>query len=85
MQKHLSKIYLNPLSANITKFFKHTQTIRRQIADELFECVSPFCGIDASRVKIQDISKCMVLKKAGKTVPNVKRSSIVNLLKIKKL
>ena len=24
---------------------KHTQTIRRQIADELFECVSPFCGL----------------------------------------
>ena len=22
---------------------KHTQTIRRQIADELFECVCPFC------------------------------------------
>ena len=22
---------------------KHTQTIRRQIADELFECVWPFC------------------------------------------
>ena len=24
---------------------KHTQTIRRQIADELFECVWPFCGV----------------------------------------
>ena len=24
---------------------KHTQTIRRQIADELFECVLPFCVI----------------------------------------
>ena len=30
---------------------KHTQTIRRQIADELFQCVWPFCEIDASRVK----------------------------------
>ena len=30
---------------------KHTQTIRQQIADELFECVSPFCGIAAKRVK----------------------------------
>ena len=26
---------------------KHTQTIRRQFADELFECVWPFCGIGA--------------------------------------
>ena len=24
---------------------KHTQTIRPQIADKLFECVWPFCGI----------------------------------------
>ena len=33
---------------------KHTQTIRRQIADELFEFVWPFCGIGALRViKIQ--------------------------------
>ena len=29
---------------------KHSQTIRRQIADELFECVWPFCGIGAERV-----------------------------------
>ena len=28
---------------------KHTQTIRRQIADELFEFVWPFCGIGALR------------------------------------
>ena len=27
---------------------KHTQTIRRQIADELFECVWPFCEVGAS-------------------------------------
>ena len=27
------------LSANPTKKVKHTQTIRRQIANELFECV----------------------------------------------
>ena len=32
---------------------KHTQTIRRQIADELFESVWPFCEIDAKRVKMQ--------------------------------
>ena len=30
---------------------KHTQTIRRQIGDELFECVWPFYGIGALRVK----------------------------------
>ena len=30
---------------------KHTLTIRRQFADELFECVWPFCGVDAYRVK----------------------------------
>ena len=29
---------------------KHNQTIRRQIADELFECVWPFCEIGAKRV-----------------------------------
>ena len=32
---------------------KHAQTIRRQIADELFECVWPFCEIDAERVKVE--------------------------------
>ena len=31
---------------------KHTQTIRRQIADELFECGWPFCEIGAKRVNI---------------------------------
>ena len=30
---------------------KHTQTIRRQFADELFECVWSFYGIGAYRVK----------------------------------
>ena len=30
---------VNTLSANPTKMVKHTQTIRRQIAEELFECV----------------------------------------------
>ena len=32
----------NPLSANFTKMVKHTQTICRQFADELFACVWPF-------------------------------------------
>ena len=31
---------------------KHTQTIRRQIADEFFGCVWPFFGIGAERVNI---------------------------------
>ena len=30
---------------------KHTQTIRRQFADELFECAWSFCGVGAYRVK----------------------------------
>ena len=34
---------------------KHTQTIRWQIANELFECVWPFCEIGTLRVKIQRI------------------------------
>ena len=29
---------------------KYTQTIRRQIPNELFECVWPFCEIGAKRV-----------------------------------
>ena len=31
---------------------KHTQTIRRRFADELFECVWPFCEIGAETVKL---------------------------------
>ena len=31
---------------------KHTQTIRRQFANELFECVWPFSEIGALRVKL---------------------------------
>ena len=31
---------------------KDTQKIRRQIAGELFECVSPFCEIGTYRVNI---------------------------------
>ena len=29
---------------------KHTQTIRRQIADELFEFVWPYCGLKGQNV-----------------------------------
>ena len=32
------------------KMIKHTQTIRQQIANKLFECVWPSCEIDAKRV-----------------------------------
>ena len=28
---------------------KHTQVIRRQIVDDLFECVWPFCEIDPKK------------------------------------
>ena len=35
---------------------KHTQTIRRQIADELFKCVCPFCEIGAQKVNYKEIS-----------------------------
>ena len=29
---------------------KHTETNRLRIADELFECVWPFCGVGAYRI-----------------------------------
>ena len=29
------------------KMIKHTQTIRRQFADELFECIWSFCDVGA--------------------------------------
>ena len=41
--------FLNPLSANPTKW-SNTQTIRRKIADELFESVWSFYEIGAKRV-----------------------------------
>ena len=42
---------LNPLTVSFYKMVKHTQTIFRQFADEFFECVWPFGGIGAQRVK----------------------------------
>ena len=39
---------------------KHTQTIRFQFPDELFECVWSFCGVGAERVKVHFIEKPMV-------------------------
>ena len=35
------------------KMVKHSQTIRQQIADELFESVWPFCEIGAERANIE--------------------------------
>ena len=32
---------------------KDTQTIRRQITEELFECAGPFCGIYTWKVKFK--------------------------------
>ena len=36
-----------PFKCQFHKMAKHTQTIHRQITDELFECVCIFCGIGA--------------------------------------
>ena len=36
-----------PFKGQPHKMVKHTQTIRRQFAEELFECVWPFCEIGA--------------------------------------
>ena len=38
------------------KMVNHTQTIRRQFPDELFECVLPFCGIGAQTLNIGHIN-----------------------------
>ena len=48
---------------------KHTQTIRRQIANELFECVWPFCEIGAERVNMFLTS---ILHIVGKTFKQIK-------------
>ena len=42
----LSHYYI-PFKRQSHKMVKHTQTIRRQFPDELFECVWPFYGIGA--------------------------------------
>ena len=41
----------NPLSANFTKW---ANTL---FADELFECVWPFCGIGAKKINILGVDK----------------------------
>ena len=50
-EKETKRKLINPWSAN--KMVKHTQTICRQIADEMFEFVWPFYGVGASRVKTE--------------------------------
>ena len=45
---------------------KHTQTIRRQIAEELFECVWPFCGVGAERDKVSSPFIIMLLTSSEK-------------------
>ena len=42
---------VNPLNVIPHKVFKHTQTIFRQITDELLEFVRPFCWVGTLRVK----------------------------------
>ena len=44
-QEQSKKKHLNPLNANPTKW---SNTLK-QFADELFECVSPFCDISSQR------------------------------------
>ena len=39
--------FIQPIQRKPHKMVKHTQTIRRQFADELFECVWPFVGFGA--------------------------------------
>ena len=36
-----------PFMRQLHKMAKHTQTIRRLLADEWFECVWPLCGVGA--------------------------------------
>ena len=68
---NLKNLRLNPLSANPTEW---SNTLKQfvGIADELFKCVWPFCGIGALRVKywvkythpfkVQDTSKSFYVR-----------------------
>ena len=44
---------------------KHTQAICQQFADELFECVWPFCGVNAWRGKMRKYFGCYDIKSSG--------------------
>ena len=51
IRNHCTNVYADwstlPFKRQFHKMVKHTQTIRRQIADELFECVWQYYGIGA--------------------------------------
>ena len=44
---YLEWITFSPFKRQTYKMVKHTQTIGREIANELFECVWPFLGVGA--------------------------------------
>ena len=44
-----------PFKRQAHKMAEHTQTIRRQIAHELFECVWQFCEIGTERVNLTSL------------------------------
>ena len=46
-------LYINPLSANVTKWSNTLKNLSA-VADELFECVWSFCGVGALRVMSQE-------------------------------
>ena len=48
---------------------KQIQTIRRQIADQLFECVGQFCGIGVSRSRVILVIKISI-SISYRTVPS---------------
>ena len=41
---------------------QHTQTIHQQFGDELFECIWPFCGIGAQRVKYEKLKEALIIR-----------------------
>ena len=45
------------------KIVKHTQTIHRKIDDELLECVWPFSGVGANKIK--NYEKCVLFYQKG--------------------
>ena len=52
-----------PLRANPTKGQTHTN-YSRQIADKLFECVSPFRGVGAQRVRNTKIYDTVIIQRS---------------------
>ena len=59
---------------------KHTQTIRQQIADILFECVWLFCEIDAKRVNYTIIDVISTITTLEKTLKSCLNSANVDPL-----